>query len=91
MLTERFCQDVLEEYFGCQPGIGRRNNNPTVSQFDYNDTRWVIKVGLLLLQEMQNVNIKIKEKPHGMMLTTSFFEKEKRNYYTLATYMYIRR
>ena len=37
VLTERFCQDVLEEYFGRQRSIGRRNVNPTVFQFGYND------------------------------------------------------
>ena len=37
VLTERFCQDVLEEYFGLQRSIGRRNDNPTVFQFGYND------------------------------------------------------
>ena len=37
MLTERFCQDVLEMYFGRQRGIGRRDGNPTVFQFGYND------------------------------------------------------
>ena len=33
--TERFYQDVLEEYFGRQRDIGRRNNNPTVFQFGF--------------------------------------------------------
>ena len=37
VLTERFCQGVLKEYFWRQRGIGRRNDNPTVSQFGYND------------------------------------------------------
>ena len=37
MLIEPFCQDVLEEYFGRQRGIGQRNDNPTVFQFGYND------------------------------------------------------
>ena len=37
VLTERFCQDVLKGYFGRQRGIGRRNDNQTVFQFDYND------------------------------------------------------
>ena len=49
------------------------------------------KSRLLILQETQEVNIKIKEQPHVMMLTTSIFQKEKRNNYTLATYIYIRR
>ena len=47
---------------------------------------FVCKGRLLILQEIQEVNIKIKEQPHGMMLTTSFFKKEKRNNYTLHIY-----
>ena len=43
---------------------------------------------LLILQEIQEVNIKTNEQPHGMMLTTSFFQKEKQNNYTLASYIY---
>ena len=35
--TERFCQDILEEYFGRQRGNGRRNDNPSVFQFGCND------------------------------------------------------
>ena len=52
---------------------------------------FVCKGQLLILQEIQEVNIKIKEPPPGMILATSFFQKEKRNNYTLATYIYIRR
>ena len=37
VLTERVCQDVLEEYFGRQRSLGRRNNNPTLKEFGYND------------------------------------------------------
>ena len=37
VLTERFCQDLLEEYFGRQHSIGCRNDNPTVYQFGYNN------------------------------------------------------
>ena len=37
VLTERFCQDSLEEYFGHQRSLGRRNDNPTLKQFGYND------------------------------------------------------
>ena len=35
LLTERFTQDVLEEYFGRHCGLGRRNDNPTLTQFGY--------------------------------------------------------
>ena len=37
VLTERFCQDLLEEYFGFQRSRGRRSDNPTVHDFGYND------------------------------------------------------
>ena len=36
VLTNRFNQDLLEEYFGRQRSLGRRNDNPTVHQFGYN-------------------------------------------------------
>ena len=37
VLTERFMQDVLEEYFGYQRAKGRRSDNPTAQEFGYND------------------------------------------------------
>ena len=33
LLSERFCQDPLEAFFGHQRGRGGRNDNPTVQQF----------------------------------------------------------
>ena len=37
VLSERFCQDLLEEYFGRQRERGRFNDNPTLQAFGYND------------------------------------------------------
>ena len=37
VLTERFCQDPVEEYFGAQRKIGRRSENPDFQQCLYND------------------------------------------------------
>ena len=37
VLTERFCQDVLENYFGRQRTICGRKDNPTLRDFGYND------------------------------------------------------
>lgn len=37
VLTERFMQDCLEEYFGHQRQRGRRSDNPDALQFGYND------------------------------------------------------
>lgn len=36
ILTERFCLDVVEEYFGYQRVIGYRNDNPNLFEFGYN-------------------------------------------------------
>jgi hypothetical protein len=35
VLTERFCQDLVE-YFGNQRKLGRRSDNPDIHQFGYN-------------------------------------------------------
>lgn len=37
VLTERFCQDPVEEYFGNQRKLGRRCDNPDVRSFGYHD------------------------------------------------------
>lgn len=37
VLSEKFCQDPLEEYFGHQRARGRYSDNPTVQSFGYND------------------------------------------------------
>ena len=37
VLAERFCQDLLEEYFGRQRERGRFNDNPTLQAFGYDD------------------------------------------------------
>ena len=37
VLTERFCQDPVEEYFGSQRSLGRRCDNPDVFAFGYHD------------------------------------------------------
>ena len=39
ILSERFCQDDLENYFGKQCAISRRCDNPTVRDFGYNDNK----------------------------------------------------
>ena len=37
LLSERFCQDDLENYFGKQRAIGSRKDNPSVKDIGYND------------------------------------------------------
>ena len=36
VLTERFCQDPVEEYFGHQRMLGRRTENPDLQEYMYN-------------------------------------------------------
>ena len=36
VLTERFCQDPVEECYGKQRKLGRRNDNPDIHAFGYN-------------------------------------------------------
>ena len=37
VITEKFCQDPLENYFGRQRSMGARKDNPSVRDFGYND------------------------------------------------------
>ena len=37
VLTERFCKDPLENYFGHQRSLGARKDNPSVRDFGIND------------------------------------------------------
>jgi hypothetical protein len=37
VLSERFMQDVLEDYFGHQRSRGDYSDNPSAQQFGYND------------------------------------------------------
>ena len=37
VLSERFCQDDLENYFGRQRAIGRRKDNPSIRDVGFND------------------------------------------------------
>ena len=38
VLTEGFCQDPLENYFGMQRAIGTRKDNPSIRDFGFNDS-----------------------------------------------------
>ena len=37
ILSEKFCQDAVENYFGRQRAIGRRRDNPSVRDVGFND------------------------------------------------------
>ena len=49
ILTERFCQDVIQEYFGSQQKIRRRNDNPDIQMFGYRDSTIRIQQSVKIL------------------------------------------
>ena len=53
ILSEKFCQDDLENYFGKQRAISRRSDNPTLHDFGYNDN--TVKNKFLMRPTGENV------------------------------------
>ena len=49
ILTERFCQDVIQEYFGSQQKIRRSNDNPDIQMFGYRDSTIQIQQSVKIL------------------------------------------
>ena len=47
VLTERFCQDEIEEYFGSLRQLDRRSDNPDLQMFGYNDNTIRIQKNVL--------------------------------------------
>ena len=73
VLTERFCQDPVQEYFGNQHKLGRRTDNPDIWQFGAN-TIFKCKYNMYTGPFDARVDIqekrKTKEKHGGMFLMT---------------------
>ena len=71
MLTERFMQDVVGDYFGHQREQGRRSDNPTAQQFGYNvlttasqqDTAAVIRGNVGGCYEKRYKRYKVSDEP----------------------------
>ncbi|CAB4007562.1 Hypothetical predicted protein [Paramuricea clavata] len=54
VLTERFCQDDVEEYFGYQRAQGQRSDNPSAAEFGYND------LGIATLRDVAPQSIEVQ-------------------------------
>eukprot|EP00794_Sanderia_malayensis_P001207 gene1207-583_t len=50
VLTNKLCQDPVEEYFGRQRAIGRRSENPSMREFGYNDNKLRIQRSIVPLK-----------------------------------------
>ena len=57
VLSNRFCQDDLENYFGRQRAIGCRRDNPSVKDVGYNDN--TIKSQFSVRPIAGNVNVQV--------------------------------
>jgi len=53
VLSNKFCQDPIEEHFGRQRGLGRTAENPTLHQFGYNES---------LLRQQRSLALMIRPK-----------------------------
>ena len=76
VLSERFCQDVLEEYFGRQHSLGRWNDNPTLKEFGYNDNTLRFQRSCATVMGNTRGEIYLKERNLGTLLTTLNLKKE---------------
>ena len=67
ILSERFCQDDVENYFGRQRAIGSRRDNPTVRDVGYNDntikSQYVVRSVVGNVRKQSHNFNEIKEDP----------------------------
>ena len=56
ILSEKFSQDPLEEYFSKQRGIGGRHDNPSVKQFGGNMTTLLVAGDAIRASKRANVH-----------------------------------
>ena len=75
VLTERFCQDPLEEYFGNQRKIRNRSDNPDLYQFGYNDN--TIRVQLQVSHTSGNTRGRYDKKRAWENVTDELVPKRK--------------
>lgn len=79
LLTERFCQDPLESYFGDQRSRGRRSANPNVQQFGI--TANILRVsGGPGLSKVERGNVRGREKdvPTSTTATVSLRKRKQK-------------
>ena len=86
VLTERFCQDPVEEYFGNQRKFGRRCDNPDLRTFGYNDNTIRIQKTYLARVEIQEVDIYDKRKS-WIEITHDKLPKRKPNNWVFPTWL----
>lgn len=77
VLTERFCQDPVEEYFGNQRKLGRRSDNSDIRAFGYNNNASRIQREVLVKVEIQEAGR--TDAGHGNVLVMIQFHAERKS------------
>ena len=77
VLTERFCLDPVEEYFGHQRMLGRRTENPDLQEYMYNAN--TIRVQKEVSLTSGNTRGRYNRKRSWVYTTDDIVKKRKRN------------
>ncbi|KAK6168333.1 hypothetical protein SNE40_020890 [Patella caerulea] len=83
VLTNKFCQDPVEEHFGRHRALGRQSDNPTVYEFGYQEYKLRLQRSLAL-QIKPNGNVTRSSKLCEIEIDDTPLKKKRRN--TLVTY-----
>eukprot|EP00795_Rhopilema_esculentum_P017480 gene17480-9089_t len=78
VLTNRFCQDPLENHFGMHRGLGRRSCNPTVYALGYQENKLRLQRTIASSITPQGNTKGSKGPKQGITITTSPLKKRKR-------------
>ena len=78
ILTERLCLVIVEENFGRQRGLGRRNGNPTIRDFWYNDNTLRIERSCVPV-EGNTKGENVKKKPSWSTVDNTKLKKRKKS------------
>ncbi|XP_022107675.1 uncharacterized protein LOC110988468 [Acanthaster planci] len=70
LLSEKFCQDPLEEYFSKQRGAGGSNENPSVEQFGHNMLALHVAQGCVKASRRGNCRLRDREDSSSIMDST---------------------
>ena len=74
VLTERFCQDSVEEYFGNQRKFGQRIDNPEIA-FGYNNN--TIRVQRAVSRHLATHEGEKTGTKHGLMFLITQFQRRR--------------
>ncbi len=78
VLSNKLCQDPVEEYFGRQRAIGRRSDNPCMREFGYNENKLRIQRSILPIQGNTKGRVKDRNETRWFDVDNSLIPKRKK-------------